>query len=235
MARITREKFKTLKNVFDNFTERQVYKLISKGLIQGLDRPLAMGKEANVFTAKNDREETLIVKIYRLETCDFNKMYSYIRADERYATIKHRKRTVIFAWAQREYKNLIGARHGGVNVPLPMHQVHNVILMGSIGGDSPSPMLKDRPPKDPVSFLEELIRQVRKLYRCGLVHGDLSSFNIINKDDTPYLIDFSQATTLKSNQASELLERDIKNIGTYFKKIGIKSIDEAEILKSVKN
>lgn len=232
MAKITREKFKTMNTVFDNFTERNIYRLISKGLIDGLESPLAMGKEANVFTAQTS-EGSVIVKIYRLENCDFNKMYSYIKADARYLSVKRNRRSVIFSWTQREYRNLMKARFGGVNVPKPIHQIYNIVLMSLIGGDSPAPMLKDAPPKNPDKFLKDVVDQMGKLYKAGIVHGDLSSFNILNYNDTPYFIDFSQATTTESNQARELIERDVKNIVTYFQKIGIKKLDQEEILKKV--
>ena len=90
--------------------------MISSGHIDGLESPISVGKESNVFSAKkgNDR---VIVKIYRLETCDFNRMYDYIKYDRRYVTLRKQKRKVIFAWAQREYRNLLKAREAGINVP----------------------------------------------------------------------------------------------------------------------
>ena len=70
---VTREKFKTYKNVFDNFTDRNIFKLSSQGHFDQMESPLFIGKESNVFTALKDNKR-IIVKIYRLETCDFNRM-----------------------------------------------------------------------------------------------------------------------------------------------------------------
>ena len=77
---VTKAKFKTYKNVFDNFTDRNIFKLASQGHFDYLESPLFIGKESNVFTAVKDNKR-VIVKIYRLETCDFNRMYDYIKYD----------------------------------------------------------------------------------------------------------------------------------------------------------
>ena len=72
MAKITREKYKTRNNVFDAFTERNLFELASKGLFdEETMSPIKIGKEANVFSVTKDGEKR-VVKIYRLETCDFN-------------------------------------------------------------------------------------------------------------------------------------------------------------------
>jgi len=80
--------------------------------------------------------------------------------------------------------------------------------------------------------LKLLIKEVKKLYKIGLVHGDLSAFNILNFNDKPVLIDFSQATITKNYQAEELLKRDIKNIVQFFNKLGVK-VDLEQTFKKV--
>ncbi|MFT4304627.1 MAG: serine protein kinase RIO, partial [Candidatus Woesearchaeota archaeon] len=80
MAKITREKFKTYGNVFDEFTLRNLFKLNSQGYFEDFLTPIALGKESNVFSAIRKDGKKVIVKIYRLENCDFNKMYDYIKA-----------------------------------------------------------------------------------------------------------------------------------------------------------
>ena len=84
MAKTTKEKFKTYGNVFDNFTLRNLFNLSSKGFFEEDSlSPVSIGKEANVFSAKC-KDGKVILKIYRLETCDFNQMYKYIRNDPRF-------------------------------------------------------------------------------------------------------------------------------------------------------
>ena len=194
MVRHSREAWKTYKNVFDKFTEENIIKLTGQGHIDQLLSPVALGKEANIFTAKKG-EDTVIVKIYRTMNCNFNKMHEYLAHDDRYLDIKNNKRQIIFAWVQREAANLFLAREH-INVPSPYTFMSNIIVMDMITVDGePAPMLKDKPPKDPAVFYADCVRQLKKLRKAGLVHGDISAFNILNKENVPVFIDFSQATT----------------------------------------
>ena len=226
-----KEKFKTLKNVFDLFTEKNLFRLISQGYIDGLHSPLSIGKEANIFTAKKD-DEIRIVKIYRLQTCDFNRMYDYIRTDPRYIGLKSKRREVVFAWAHREYRNLLKAREAEVRVPTPYTVLKNILIMELIGDEEAAQMLKNDPPEKPEAFFKEIIEQMRRLYKAKLIHADLSGFNILNYNQKPVFIDMSQATTLDNPNAEEYLKRDIRNICTLFRKWEIKA-DEEEVLKKV--
>lgn len=231
---VTREKFKTYKNVFDNFTDRNIFKLSSQGHFDQMGSPLFIGKESNVFTALKDNKQ-VIVKIYRLETCDFNRMYDYIKYDPRYLGLKKQRRKIIFAWTQREYRNLMKAREAGVRVPTPYTCLYNILVMELIGYDSASPMLKNSMPstkEKKEKLFMDVISNMKKLHSAGLVHADLSAFNILNKDDKPVFIDFSQTMPVKSPQGLEYLKRDIKNICNFFKKNGVKS-DKEEVLKEI--
>ncbi len=226
-----REEYKTLKNVFDFFTEKNIFKLITQGYIEGLESPLSMGKESNVFTAKKD-DETRIVKIYRLQTCDFNRMYDYIKADPRYEYLKSKRRDVIFAWAHREQRNLLKAREGGVRVPTPYTVLFNILIMEFIGDESAAQKVNKDPPKEPEKFAKEIIEQMKKLYKAGLIHADLSGFNILNYNQKPVFIDMSQSTPLENPNAEEYLKRDVHNVCELFKKWGV-SADEQEVLKNI--
>ena len=218
-----KEKFKTKHGVFDEFTNRTIFKLITEGHFRGLESPINIVKESNVFSALTKENKRVIVKIYRLETCDFNTMYSYIKDDARYSNLKRKKRKIIFAWVQREYRNLMNARQAQVSVPIPITFANNILVLEFVGkNDDIAPMLKDQIPKNKKLFLDKIIDNIRKLYKAGLVHADLSAFNILNFNETPVFIDMSQATTLKHPRAEEFLERDVKNIVQFFNKIGLK-------------
>ena len=232
MGTVQREKYKTLKNVFDLFTEKKLFKLISQGYIDGLESPLSIGKEANIFTARKDNE-LRIVKIYRLQTCNFNRMFDYIKADLRYAGLVNQRREVIFSWAHREYRNLLKAREAGVRVPTPYAFSSNILIMEFIGDDIAAQKLKDQPPGKPKEFFDEVVKQMKLLYKARLVHADLSGFNILNYHEKPVLIDMSQATPLENPNSEEYLKRDVLNICKLFRKFGVKSEDEI-ILKKVK-
>jgi len=230
-----REKFKTRHDVFDEFTNRTIFKLITEGHFRGLESPINIGKESNVFSALTQQDTRVIVKIYRLETCDFNIMYDYIKNDPRYSNLKKKKRKVIFAWVQREYRNLMNAREAQVSVPIPITFSNNVLVLESIGkNDVIAPMLKDSVPKNKKQFFDKIIDNIRKLYKAGLVHADLSAFNILNFNETPVFIDMSQATSLRHPRAEEFLQRDVKNVCTFFNKIGLK-VSEESTMKKVKS
>lgn len=233
MGHIWKEEFKTLNDVFDLFTERNLFKLISQGCFEGLESPISIGKEANIFSARTKEGNRVIVKIYRLSTCDFNKMYDYIRVDPRFQGLKRSRREVIFAWAQREYRNLLKVREAGLNVPTPIVVLYNILVMDCVGREDIAPRLKDLPPKNPDKFLSELTKNLQKLYKAEIVHGDLSPFNILNDNETPVVIDWSQATSFDSPNAQEYFLRDIKNVVVFFKKQGV-SVSEDKILKKLR-
>tara|TARA_Y100000310_G_scaffold304369_1_gene343451 strand:+ start:998 stop:1708 length:711 start_codon:yes stop_codon:yes gene_type:complete len=222
----SKEKFKTKHGVFDNFTNATLYKLISRGFFEGMESPISIGKESNVFSAIRKDNSKAIIKIYRLETCDFNRMYSYIQSDPRYPRIKKSRRKIIFNWAQREYRNLLRAREASVPVPTPYGIVNNVFVMEFIGTKQVAPKLKDLPPENPKKFFNNIIDNMIKLHKTKLVHGDLSPFNILNFKESPVFIDFSQGTTTDHPNVEEYLKRDIKNITVFFRKQGLTISDE---------
>jgi RIO kinase 1 len=189
-----------------------------------------MGKEANVFLAQRNDKSFVAIKIYRLENCNFNKMYSYIRSDPRFIGLENQKRKVVFTWVQREYRNLNVARKK-VKVPTPVIFKDNILIMEFIGHEKESaPMLKDAFPRNPKKFFELIIENLLGLLETGIVHGDMSDFNILNFDEIPVFIDFSQATSLHDQDAENLLRRDLKNIFRAFRKI---EINEEKVLKRV--
>jgi len=161
-------------------------------------------------------------------------MYNYIKDDPRYTRLKNKKRRIIFAWIQREYRNLMNAREAQVNVPLPITFSNNVLVLESIGKNNLiAPMLKDSVPKNKKQFFDKIIDNISKLYKARLVHADLSAFNILNFDEIPVFIDMSQATLLRHPRAEEFLARDVKNICAFFNKIGLK-VNEESALKKIK-
>ncbi len=232
MAKVTKEKFKTRHSVFDDFTNRTIFKLISQGHFEGLQSPISVGKESNVFSALTKDGKKVIIKIYRLETSDFNRMYSYIRDDPRFVNLSNRKRDVIFTWCQREYRNLLRAREANVNAPLPIVFLNNVLVMEFIGDEEAALKLKDNIPDEIKKYFDMLIDNIRKLYKSGFVHADLSQFNILNHKEEPVIIDWSHCTPLKGPNSKELLERDIKNVCNFFRKHGL-NINEEKILAKV--
>jgi RIO kinase 1 len=105
-----------------------------------------------------------------------------------------------------------------IRVPRPIAFKDYVILMEFIGTTDPAPELKAHPPKDPKKFFTKIVSNMKKMYSKGLIHGDLSPFNILNHDEEPVFIDFSQSTMKDATNSEELLRRDISNICIYFRK-----------------
>ena len=157
-------------------------------------------------------------------------MYDYIRKDTRYLTLKNHRRQIIFAWTQREFKNIKRAEKAEINVPKVIAFKDNILVEEMIG--EPAPALKDKYPENPQEFFNSLIKQIKALYKEDLIHGDLSSFNILNHEEKPYLIDFSQATLTKTPNSEELLQRDVNNLLRFFKKLGVKEEYE-QVLKRI--
>jgi len=235
-VRKNREEWKIYGNVFDKFTVNVLRELATKGLFDELFSAIALGKEANVFTATPGRgsgqDELVIVKIYRLENCNFKKMYDYLKHDPRYMHTKPNKRFVVFAWCQREYRNLLLAREAGVRCPTPFAFKDNVLVMSLVGEENkPAKQLKDTVPDDPEKFAHLVLKEIAKLWKAGLVHGDLSAFNILIHKEKPVFIDFSQASLVKAPNAKELLERDLQNVAAYFKRHDVKVEVKKELSK----
>lgn len=226
-----KEAWKTYGNVFDTFTLRTLFKLSSEGHFDEMGGPISIGKEANVFTAKK-KDEKVVVKIYRIASCDFRRMFDYIKADPRYQGLRKHKRKIIFAWAQREYRNLLKAREGGVSVPTPLTWKNHILVLEFIGDEQPAPRLKDCLPENPQAFCSLIVEHMIKLKNAGLVHGDLSPFNILNRREKPVFIDFSQGNTMQSPLAPELWERDVRNIALYCQKMKT-TITEEMIKKKI--
>lgn len=228
------ERFKTLQGVFDEFTNRTLFELQSKGLFDELISPLFVGKESNIFIAKKGKQN-IIVKIYFMQNCNFNRMYDYIKKDPRYEYLQKHRRQIILAWVQREYKNLLKAEKAKVNVPKPLGYKNHILIETFIGDDKPAPVLKNSFPENPQQFFEEIVLEMKKLYQNGLIHGDLSPFNILNYNEKPFLIDFSQATLVKTPNSKELLERDLKNVVSFFNKLGVDANIERTFITITEN
>ena len=226
------DKLKVHGNVFDKYTLDNIDRLSARHLFDEMKSALSIGKEANIFSAANGDEE-VILKIYRVQSCNFNKMYDYLKQDSRVVGIKKQRRKVIYAWTRREYRNLMRARDLGVNVPTPIEVIDNILVLEFIGEkETPALQLKDLnfkqlgPSKSKKLFID-VVDYMRKLHKGGLVHGDLSSFNILYHNSKPVFIDFSQSTIKNNFQYEELLDRDVRNISSFFSKKGIETDEES--------
>ncbi|RLI76150.1 serine protein kinase RIO [Archaeoglobales archaeon] len=215
--------------VLDLRTLKVLYKLSAKGIIQALGGVISTGKEANVFYADglyDGKEIPLAVKIYRIETSEFHKMDEYLFGDKRFDVRRISKKEKIYVWTEKEYKNLLRAFNADVSVPKPITYMRNVLIMEFIGKDeTPAPTLIELGNQilelDVDGLFDDVMENIRKLYKADLVHADLSEYNIMYLDK-PYFIDMGQAVLIDHPYAMSYLERDLKNIIRFFSKFKIK-------------
>ncbi|MGB9576964.1 MAG: serine protein kinase RIO [Candidatus Micrarchaeia archaeon] len=230
-----KEKFsKTAERVLDDKTVEVLLRFLNAGVIKSLDYPIAQGKEAMVFRAtwvdRDSGEKGFrAVKVFKYETSSFSKsMMDYLWGDPRF-NARGSRREIVKVWARKEFANLRLCFDAGVRVPEPIAWKENVLVMEFLGEQGiPSPLLEHAVLSDPQKVLEMLLEDVRKMLRAGLVHADLSSFNVIMHKGEPYIIDLGQAVLLEHPKARELLERDVHNLVNFFAKRGAtKSFQEA--------
>jgi RIO kinase 1 len=235
MTKISSETRKISERVFDRVTLFALEKLMREGKIDRIESLISTGKEANVYHGFLNKKE-IAIKIYAIETSDFKNMDRYIRGDVRFPKWKNR-RHLVYLWARKEFHNLSKV-HEKVNCPKPIGVKKNILVMSFIGEkEIPAFRWKDLPPENPRKGFELVLRFIKKMYEEGFVHGDLSEYNVLNWNEEPYLIDFSQGILITHPLAEKLLRRDIKNIVHYFRKFGVEDEEgrsEEEIVEWVK-
>jgi RIO kinase 1 len=210
------DQLKVREDVFDEVTLLALYKLVHKKYITAIGGSISTGKEANIFFAECG-SDPLAIKIYRIRTANFNAMSEYLIGDRRFSNVKRSKKDLIFAWTRKEYSNLLRAHKAGVPVPVPVVWDRNILVMGFLGeGERPFPQLRNVELDDPESVYATIVSYVKILYeKAGLVHADLSEFNILY-GDIPYLIDMGQSVTRDHPQALRFLMRDLIILNRFF-------------------
>jgi RIO kinase 1 len=217
-----KERFKIESEVFDRKTLIILSRLIKKGILSTVDYPVSTGKEANVFRATVPGGGFVAVKIYKIETAPFFRKEEYLDGDPRFERIKKGDEDVVRAFARKEFKNLEICEKAGVHAPKPYYLLGHVLVMRFLGeGGLPYPTMNMVGPLHGESDLDSILEDVRKMYRAGLVHADLSEYNVM-LGDVPYLIDFGQGVIMRHPRAERFLERDVAIILKYFEKRGMK-------------
>jgi RIO kinase 1 len=230
------EQYQVLEEVFDKATLMTVYSLLNRGIIKQLLGVVKSGKESRIYRGVGPNGESLAVKIYLTVSAEFKRgMIPYVEGDPRFKAVRHDSKSLVYTWAQKEFKNLERAGEAGLRVPKPIVVEKNVLIMEFIGEDSvPAPTLREDPPRNPKTMYKTLLSSIKKLYqKAGLVHGDLSEYNIMNDNGQPVIFDMGQSVLVEHPLARELLLRDLKNLNTYFAKIGVTVRDVDHLLKWV--
>ncbi|MFO7927126.1 MAG: serine/threonine-protein kinase Rio1 [Halobacteriota archaeon] len=226
------EQFKVEASVFDDATLGALYKLVQDGYIDAFGGPISTGKEANVYTALGPEGE-VAVKVYRINASDFRQMRDYLDGDPRFEGIGSDKKKVVVAWTKKEFANLKRARRAGVRVPEPIAIERNVLVMEYLGGENRrAKRLSEVDVENPETAFEVVREYMRRLYRAGLVHGDLSEYNIVVHDGELCILDLGQAVTVHHPNSREFLERDCHNVAAFFGRQGFDA-DATTLLEAV--
>jgi RIO kinase 1 len=226
----------TLEEVFDRSTLMVIYNLLNTGVIDELHGVVSAGKEARVYWGKNKEGKELAVKIYLTSSAEFKKgMLKYIEGDHRFKGVKRDTRSLIFTWAQKEFRNLEQAAKAKVRVPKPIVVKNNVLIMEFIGENGESaPSLKEQLPRNPERVYRVVLTYLERLYRkADLVHGDLSEYNIMVWKGQPVLFDMSQSVPTSHPLADSLLRRDLENVNRFFSRLGVKVLPADEVVRRI--
>jgi RIO kinase 1 len=225
------EDYQVIEEVFDKPTLLVIYGFMNNGVIDEIHGVVNAGKEARVYWGKDPQGNELAIKIYLTSSADFKKgMIPYIEGDQRFAHVRKDTRSLIYTWAQKEYKNLQRAKEAGVNVPEALAVQKNVLIMNFIGKNGKrAPLMKETTLEDPEKVFKILLTYMKRLYsKASLVHADLSEYNVMIWKRKPVVFDVAQSVLVSHPMADKFLRRDIENLHKYFnrKVPDILSVDE---------
>lgn len=188
--------------------------LVKAESLEALGPPVGTGKESDVFEAVTPEDVKVAVKFHRLGRTSFRdtrRKREYI-ADRRHISWLYQSRLA----AEAEYSALKSMHEAGVSVPEPIDQNRHVIVMQFIQGTQLSDIISLEEPR---LFLDDVLEDVRLAYGAGVIHTDLSEYNIlVDGEGEVWIIDWPQYTSTDHPNAMELLERDVGNVVYYFQR-----------------
>ena len=211
-------------------TPNRLQPLLTEGLIDEVIRQLMSGKEATVYIVRCG-EEIRCAKVYKdAKQRSFRKSVSYQEGrktkNSRQARAmgkgtRYGRQMQEEAWQSAEVDALYRLAAAGVRVPQP-HICHEGVLLMDLVTDAdghPAPRLNDieLSAEEALEFHAGLLKQVVRMLCAGIIHGDLSEYNILVGSDGPVIIDLPQAVDAAGNSnAGPMLERDVANLASYF-------------------
>lgn len=204
--------------------------LLQDGLIDAVLGQLMSGKESEVYVVRSNGE-IRCAKVYKdIKHRSFHKQTQYTegrkvrnsrrsRAMEKHSRFGRKEQEVV--WQNAEVDALCCLAAAGVRVPKPHGYSEGVLLMELVvdNDGTAAPRLNDLCLTETLAreYHRLLIDEVVRMLCAGLVHGDLSEFNVLVADDGPVIIDLPQVIDAAgNNNAKRLFVRDVDNLATYF-------------------
>ena len=204
--------------------------LVEDGLVDDVIRQLMSGKEATVYVVRCG-DDVRCAKVYKeanqrsfRQSVDYTegrktKNSRQARAMEKGS--KYGRKLQEQAWQSAEVDALYRLAGAGVRVPKPYNFYEGVLLMELVVDENgnAAPRLNDIAftPEDARKYHQVLLQEVVRMLCAGIIHGDLSEFNILLSGDGPVIIDLPQAVDAAgNNHAESMLERDVNNLRDYF-------------------
>jgi RIO kinase 1 len=200
--------------------------LIDDGVIDEVLRPLKSGKEAAVYVVRSG-DDIRCAKVYKdMAQRSFQQRVQYqegrkVRGSREARAIgkatKYGRKQQETAWKNAEVDALYLLRDAGVRVPEPHGYYHGVLVMALVtdadGFSAPRLGEVELTAEQARDFHAVLMRQVVRMLCCGLIHGDLSAYNVLVGPDGPIVIDFPQVVSAAGNNAArQMLLRDVNNL-----------------------
>lgn len=211
-------------------TPKRLEPLLHDGLVDEVIGQLKSGKEATVYLVRS-RGVLRCAKIYKeAHRRSFRQATAYREGrkvrNSRLARAMEKgsrfgREELESAWQNAEVSALYRLADAGVRVPVPYGCFDGVLLMEMVsdGEGHPAPRLSevDFTPDEARACHQRLLREVVRMLCAGLVHGDLSEFNILMDPQGPVIIDLPQAVDAAgNNHARPMLERDVENLANFF-------------------
>jgi len=200
--------------------------LVKRGVLKAIKlKPLGIGKESDVYEGLSTSGERVAVKFHRLGRVSFRKtrrVRAYI-GDRRHISWLYQARLA----ATNEFEALLILYPRKVSVPRPIYHNRHVVVTSLIEG---IPLFEVPPLDDPMKVLKGILFNIKVAYETGVVHGDMSEYNvIIKRGEDVVLIDWPQWVPSNHPSAEFLLRRDIDHLTKFFRrKYGVTiSVEEA--------